>query len=554
MYEKPLIVQPSGNVFLLDRLDAKGQVAEKILPFSDLQKCPEGFMTFSISPFSIWSAAAMGYKSQQIINVLKQYSHNELPTQVLQTICKYTAEFGTLKLQGFDDWIELEAVNEKVINKIADIAGIKDRTTARVDTKRLRFKTNFYLELKTILYTEGYFIIDLTNRKGKPLRFNLRNYTRDGSSFSIRDYQRQAFDSYIKYSPVVGGGGTIIMPPYSGKTLVGLLIIQDLQLSTLILTENIQSSERWKTEILDKTDLSEESISIFDDANPNCTPITLCTYSTAVSSLNILEKEEWGFIIYDDAHKLPAETYVNTIMLASERKLAMASTLVRADKKGSLVFALVGPKWYEVLPKTLERDGWLVPILCAEVRIPLPDAEKDRYDQESKPGIQRRIAGENSNKKIVFEQLWKSMLTKKVLIVSWYRSIAQDLSALHNIRLITGNIGKNKISQDISKYNTGEAWTLISTQKIERIDVRDIDILIALSYQQSSEREEYLRLGKLMASSKKDKILYFFSLVTETTVEEKDYRIRRRFLINYGYRFKIYTCHEVCEGVNIFEL
>ncbi|MDF9408234.1 MAG: hypothetical protein A4E52_00121 [Pelotomaculum sp. PtaB.Bin013] len=222
--------------------------------------------------------------------------------------------------------------------------------------------------------------------------------------------------------------------------------------------------------------------------------------------------------------------------------------MARADGKGNLVFALIGPKWYEILPRTLERLGFQIPVTCYEIKVPLEGVDKEKYENERNWRKLRRIAAGNKRKKSILSHLLAAFWTKKVIIVSYYRNLAEEAGNEHQIPVIAKAVVCQYLQQLLDDFNQGKITRLIGTSAIEKLPVENCEIMIALSYQQGSKREEYLRLGKIIKNNRRVNRGFLYSLVSAKSIEEEDYSKRRRWLINYGYRYRILSVEELLEG------
>ncbi|WP_170270145.1 DEAD/DEAH box helicase family protein [Heliorestis acidaminivorans] len=553
MYHKPLIVHRNGKVFLIQDHDPYGHLAQKLTDFADMIKIPEGVSTFELSSYALWSAAAKGYNAKNLCSFLKDNACNTLDSTLESMILQNMRQYNSLKLFRHGKYLALQAVRPEIILEILKDKPLEKKVVKKINDCTLLFNASEKVELKKQLFKKEFFAIDSTNEMGKELDINLLNITRRGQEFKLRDYQIQAARAFLDNKDKAGGGGIVIMPPRSGKTFVGFEIIGNLKLNTLIITENHSSATSWKEEVLDKTDLAEESILLYNSNQQGLEPITITTYpylSANSEAFEHLAAQEWGLIIYDDAHKLPAKKNMATADIPSKYKLALAATLARSDEQGTLVYALIGPKWYEILPQTLRGLGYLSNIDCAEVKVPLSEKAKEEYTYIEMNGNDhkalRKVAAENDKKKEALVHLIKPQ--KRTAIASYYKELAKQIGQDYQIDYVTGEINPKIRLNLVEKFNTEEINCLVFTLVGEQFNLQNLDVLIAISYQGGSAREEYLRLGKLMEVNKKGTNGWFFSIISTETLEESDYKGRRRSLINYGYRFKILELKDLEEG------
>lgn len=556
MYQKPLVVHKDGTIFLIQDLDKDGQLAQKLTDFADMIKIPEGVSTFEMSPYALWSAAAKGYEVDEIITFLRKHSCNELDKCLESRIKRNMMQYMSLKMFWAGEFLALQSIRSEIIEKILTDKKVKELVLKRPNDRMLLFSRSVKIELKKQLFKLEFYAIDATNVMGKELDIRFLKKTRSGSEFCLREYQLHAATEFLNNKEKAGGGGVIIMPPGSGKTSVGLKIIESLKTNTMIIAENESSAESWKRELLDKTDLAEESILLYKSNHQGLKPITITTYPTAagIQEIEDLAQHKWGLIIYDDAHRLPATKYIKTVDLSSKYKLALAATLYRSDNKGTLIYALIGPKWYNILPQTLRTQRYLGNIKCREIKVPLSEKAKENYMysvNSNKNKDLRKIAAENDKKQDVLTHLIKPQ--KRTAIASHYKGMAKQIGHDYQMNHITSEVNQNTRMELVEKFNLGKISSLIITKVGEQFKLQGLDVLISVSYNGKSSREEYLRLGKLMEVNKKNNEGWFFSVTSRGTVEEDDYKKRRRSLINYGYRFKIFELKDLeIGGVDIW--
>ncbi|KAB2332616.1 helicase-associated domain-containing protein [Bacillus mesophilum] len=545
MYKKPLVIHPdSRNIYLLEGLDKKGEVGQELIEFADLIQAPEQVHTYALTPYVLWTAKAKGIEVDYIIRFLEEQAQNLVPETLKETIKKNMNHFGALQFSMDDDRLQLRARTEELISEIKAIEGIHNKLIGHPDPKTLLFKARYRKEVKKILFEQEFFAKDIVYEVGEEL---------DITSINLRlfDYQHAAVESYLTFNHQAGGGGTIIMPPNSGKIQVGIKIIEELKTSTLIIVEDKYRAENWKCELIEKTDLSESNITIFSKEDTSLKSITIGTYE--ILSDQVEDLKGFGFVIYDDAHKLPTPTHEKTVDIQATNKLALASTLARSDGKGHLVLALIGPRWYEIMHRTLVNQGYQVPVRCVEVKIPLPPDEWREYiarDHNKKLNPDTL----NSNKYKALSILLKKEKAKRLLVVSYFNEVTTVCGEHIEIDTLTSQLAEEKQQHLISSFNSREIDKLITSSKlIENMPLSMVEVMIALSHQQGSVREEYLRLGKLLPAEewKEDAILY--SLVSLNTDEERHYSKRRRRLINYGFHYRILTFEELVDRGEFFE-
>ncbi|ARU63449.1 hypothetical protein CBW65_22455 [Tumebacillus avium] len=552
MYRKPLFVHSDQTIYLIESLDSNREVSEKLNQFSEQVKAPEGVFTFKITPHSIWSAAARKLSSSEIISFLKEHSQNHIQPALEEMIHRHIKEFGTLKLIRSNDYLDLEAIHPSIISKIQNETELIALEPIKVDDRTLRFTSTNRSKIKETLFNLNFFVSDESNTFGEPLEIRLNPKTKSDMYFTLRPYQDDAVNSYLEYSESTGGG-VIMMPPTSGKTIVGLKIIEQLKTCTLVLVENFASGSKWLRELSDKTDLSKNSIGYFQGDPSDIKPITIAEYPQFknIDALESIQTVDWGLIIYDNAHRLPADTFSQTVDIPSYKKLGFASTLARSDQKGQLVHAWIGPKLYEILPRTLEIQGFVKSVSCMEVRIPLQGEDLDHYNysraREDTPSM-LKIAAMNPNKITSLKPILVPNMSENILIVSYKPALAKQISNEFDYPFIHTSTLDKELQSIIDLFNLRKKTRLVTTSISEQIPITSIDVMVALSYNHGSEREEYLRVGKLMFPEKGTSKGVLVSFVSENTVEEGAYTRRRRSMIRNGYRYKITSLSDLLEG------
>ncbi|MCF8567675.1 helicase-associated domain-containing protein [Alicyclobacillus tolerans] len=542
MYNRPLVVHRNGMVYHLENLEPTGStVVHDLGKFADLLQSPEGVYSFYLSALSAWSAAAKGISAEFMKDLLEEYSENEVPGEIYERIEWGAGSFRKLKLLRDGEGIKLTSEDAELIQHIAALPDIPEPLAQYEDTNALWFSMENRKTLKEFLYTHDYFVIDECNIIGEPLYMCLKIHSRQKGSITLKPYQSDAVAAYLDHHMNIGGNGSIIMPPNCGKTIVALSIMAELQLTTLVLVENDESAQRWMDEISSKTDLAPGTFLHWTDSSDPLAPVTVCKYSDAIKYMDSLCAFKWGMIVYDDGHKFPA--YIETTDIPSEKKLGLASTTRRSDNRGYLLFLLVGAKLYEVSPRTLESRGFLPKVSCTEILVPLT---RDTFINARA----KQDFAKNPQKRDAFEIVMQGTMTEKVLIHSFYVDIAQDYQRYYQLSMITGDTDSEDDRHLLSNFQRGAYRIAVVTQKAERYDFGDVTLVVSLSYNQGSEREEYLRLGKLLhveaTTAKRRK---FISLVSADCVEETDYAKRRQELIRHGYRFQVYTLEELQDGV-----
>jgi DNA excision repair protein ERCC-3 len=376
----------------------------------------------------------------------------------------------------------------------------------------------------------------------------LRKKTISGADFSIREYQRQAAENFTGNAEAPGGSGVVVLPCGAGKTIVGIYVMNLLQRRTLILVTNVTAAHQWKREILDKTEISESDIGEYSGELKEIKPVTIATYqiltyrkkkADSFVHYELFNAENWGLIIYDEVHLLPAPVFKFTAELQARRRLGLTATLVREDGHEEDVFTLIGPKKFDVPWKDLERQGWIATAKCVEIRVDLPAAEKLNYLSMA-PKQQIRLAYENPFKLTVAKELVRRHSKDQVLIIGQYLSQLEIFSKELGVPLITGatsNKGRDELYND---FRTGKIKTLILSKVGNfAIDLPDANVAIQISGSFGSRQEEAQRLGRILRPKKSGEQAVFYSIVTRES-KELDFAMKRQLLLTeQGYSYEI---------------
>lgn len=401
----------------------------------------------------------------------------------------------------------------------------------------------------------GYPVEDLAGyTEGAALDVNLRKVARSGLPFAVRDYQRDSADTFFAGGDVRGGSGVIVLPCGAGKTVVGLAAMALCQRNTLVLTTGITAVKQWKRELLDKTDLTDELVAEYTGETKDIAPVTLATYqiltyrpekSEEFPHFKIFDERDWGLIIYDEVHLLPAPVFRVTANIQARRRLGLTATLVREDGREGDVFSLIGPKKYDVPWRELETKGWIAEASCTEVRTALPEETRMEY-AVAEWRQKYRIASENSAKDDVVGRLLQHYQNDRVLVIGQYLKQLRRLAKRFDIPLIMGSTPTAEREELYSKFRTGEVRHLILSKVGNfAIDLPDANVLIQVSGTFGSRQEEAQRLGRILRPKGQGENAHFYTLVTRDTRELDFAHHRQMFLTEQGYSYQILDSSEV---------
>ncbi len=548
---KPLIVQ-SDNTLLLEVDNEEFESArDDILSFAELEKSPEHIHTYRITPLSLWNAAASGLTTEHIMDTIKNYSRYEIPEVVLVTVREQMQRYGLLKLKKTEKGLFLVSSDSILLNEIMYHRKMQEYIETRIDDSTIKVKAQFRGHIKQALIKIGFPVEDVAGyEEGEPCSINTRETTLSGRDFVIRDYQQDAVNSFYKGGGPEGGSGVIVMPCGAGKTIVGIGAMAIHKTATLILVTNTIALRQWRDEILDKTDLQSDMIGEFSGDKKEIKPVTIATYNILTYRKNkkgpfihfdIFGKKNWGLIVYDEVHLLPAPVFRMTSEIQSKRRLGLTATLIREDGLETDVFSLIGPKKFDIPWKLLEKSNWIAKALCTEIRINLPDEQRIQYSV-SKDREKFRIASENVRKIAVVASLLKKHEGSNILIIGQYISQLKQISSQFKLPLITGVTPVPEREELYKAFRTGKINTLVVSKVANfSIDLPDANIAIQVSGTFGSRQEEAQRLGRVLRPKPGENQAHFYTIISANTVEEKFTHNRQLFLTEQGYSYEIFN-------------
>ncbi|MCI6187511.1 MAG: DEAD/DEAH box helicase [Spirochaetia bacterium] len=581
-YENPLIVQ--GDRSLL--LDVHAPLAEEcrnaLIPFAELEKSPEHLHTYKLSPLSLWNAASANFSADDAIAVLQKYARYDVPQSIIVWIKEISNRFGKIKLINapnvhFSDDSEktiikktvdgkevLQKITEHYLYLVADSLAVFKEIGANHSVKKYLTVPitatapdapdySYILKLtdrgtiKQLLLQTGWPVKDeVPLCDGESLSIHLRERLSNGKELIIRDYQKKSAQALIGDKGPGTGFGTIVLPCGAGKTIVGMTIMDILKTSTLIITTNISAVHQWIDELLDKTDLNRDQIAEYSGENKEIKPVTVATYQVLTWRPNkegpyphfsLFHKRNWGLIIYDEVHMLPAPVFRVVAELQAVRRVGLTATLVREDGCEGYVFSLVGPKRYDVPWKELEREHWIADAECIEVRIDLPVSSEIDY-AVSTAREKHKIASMNIKKLPIVKEIIQKCPDDKILVIGQYVQQLSLIAKELDVPLITGKTPNSERDKIYADFRNGKTKVLVVSKVANfAIDLPDASVAIQVSGTFGSRQEEAQRLGRILRP--KERKSRFFTLITRNTVEEEFGSNRQKFLAEQGYEYKI---------------
>jgi len=546
---KPVIVQ-SDKTLLLEVNNPQFENARNaISPFSELEKSPEHIHTYRITPLSLWNAAASGLDADKIIENLSQYSKYDIPDTVHTTIKEQMQRYGLLKLVMSGDDLLLTSQDPALINEILYNKKLQNYVIEKSGENNLIVKKNFRGHIKQALIKIGFPVEDLAGyEEGDPCSISIRQPEPSGAGLEFRDYQLSAVDAFHQGGGPEGGSGVVVLPCGAGKTIIGIGVMDVLQTETLILVTNTIALRQWRDELLDKTTLTEDMIGEYSGDKKEIKPITIATYNILTYRKNkkegflhfeLFNSKNWGLIIYDEVHLLPAPVFRLTSEIQTKRRLGLTATLIREDGLESDVFSLIGPKKYDMPWKLLEKSSWIATALCYEVRVELPEDIRMQYSV-SRDREKFRIASENARKIEFARKILDYHSDSNILIIGQYISQLEEFQRIFGFHLITGTTPLQEREDLYKRFRNGEIKCLIVSKVANfSIDLPDANVAVQISGTFGSRQEEAQRLGRILRPKKNDNTAYFYTIITSNSVEEKFAHNRQLFLTEQGYTYSI---------------
>ncbi|MBI5093290.1 MAG: helicase-associated domain-containing protein [Candidatus Hydrogenedentes bacterium] len=553
---KPVIVQSDRSILLETDGPNFEAARDSLASFAELVKSPEHIHTYRITPLSLWNAAAAGMTAQQIVDLLFQYSKYEVPQNIIVDVHDNVARYGKLKLfKREDGTLVLYADDPVFIMELLGQRALQPFVTGSPDGKHIFVKPNERGNVKCALIKIGYPVEDLAGYvDGAPLQLSLRESALTGRAFGLRKYQREAVDAFYLNGSNQGGSGVVVLPCGAGKTVVGIGAVHKLQTQTLVLTTNTVALRQWKNELLDKTTLTDEQIGEYSGDSKEIRPVTIATYQVLTYRkakdspfvhFSLFDEANWGLIIYDEVHLLPAPVFRATASLQARRRMGLTATLVREDAREDDVFSLIGPKKYDVPWKVLEKQGWIAQAVCGEIRAPLPPEERYRYAISDKRG-KFRVASTNPVKDAICERLIAKHKDDNILIIGQYLDQLKILAKRFKAPIITGRTANREREELYGAFREGKVKLLIVSKVANfAIDLPDANVAIQVSGTFGSRQEEAQRLGRILRPKSEGTVARFYSLVSRDTCDQ-DYSVKRQlFLTEQGYRYEILNAEDV---------
>lgn len=536
MSDGPIIVQ-SDRTVLLEVAHPESETARHELAiFAELERAPEHIHTYRITKLGLWNARAAGHDSDFVLGVLDRWSKYPLPESVRKEIVDTVARFGKLEIHRTDEGLVLRSSDRAILLQVTQAQKVAELLDGPVGSD---FKIQDWARgsLKQALLKQGWPAEDFAGfTPGAPLEIQL-----DESEWALRPYQREAVEKFE-----AGGSGVVVLPCGAGKTLVGAAAMAMAKTNTLVLVTNTVSARQWKAELLKRTSLTEEDIAEYSGATKQLAPVTIATYQILTTKrkgefghLSLLNARDWGLVVYDEVHLLPAPIFKMTADLQAKRRLGLTATLIREDGREGDVFSLIGPKRFDAPWKEIEAQGYIAPASCVEIRVQLPEDDRLAYaianDDE-----RFRLAATANAKVPAIRQILRQHPEEPTLIIGQYLDQIHELAEELKIPQLTGETPLAERELLYQEFREGRLNTLIVSKVANfSIDLPEASVAIQVSGAFGSRQEEAQRLGRVLRPKADGRSATFYTVIARDTVEQDFAQNRQRFLAEQGYAYEI---------------
>ena len=538
MADGPLIVQSDKTLLLDAGHDLAADCRTVIAPFAELERAPEHVHTYRLTPLALWNAQAAGHDAEQVVDALLRYSRYPVPHSLLVDVAETMGRYGRLQLH--DDpahGLVLAAHDHAVLEEVLRSSKVAPMIGQRIDADTAAVHQSERGRLKQVLLKLGWPAADLAGYvDGERHEIALTE-----KGWSVRPYQQEAAEAFWH-----GGSGVVVLPCGAGKTVVGTAAMAMARATTLILVTNAVAAHQWRAQLLHRTSLSDEEIGEYSGIRKQVRPVTIATYQImtarrrgAFAHLDLFGARDWGLIIYDEVHLLPAPVFRMTADLQATRRLGLTATLVREDGRQGDVFSLIGPKRYEVPWKDMEAQGWIAPADCFEVRVALPAGERLAY-ATADPDDRYRICSTTRAKAAVVEHLAARHRGERLLVIGQYIEQLRDLGERLGAPVVMGEMKVAERERLFDEFRAGRVGTLVVSKVANfSVDLPEAALAIQVSGTFGSRQEEAQRLGRILRPKQPGRRARFYTVVSRDTVDAEYAGHRQRFLAERGYAYQI---------------
>jgi DNA excision repair protein ERCC-3 len=543
----PLIVQSDKTLLLEVDNDQADACRRAIAPFAELERSPEHVHTYRLTPLGLWNARAAGHDAEQVVDTLLTYSRYPVPHALLVDVAETMSRYGRLRLENHPTHgLVLHGTDRPVLEEVLRSRRVGPLTGARVAEDTVVVHPSERGALKQALIKLGWPAEDLAgyvDGEAHPIELMTDRW-------ALRPYQVAAVEGFWH-----GGSGVVVLPCGAGKTLVGAGAMARAQATTLILVTNTVAARQWRDELLRRTSLTEDEIGEYSGARKEIRPVTIATYQVMTTRrkgvythLELLDARDWGLVVYDEVHLLPAPIFRMTADLQARRRLGLTATLVREDGREDDVFTLIGPKRYDAPWKEIEAQGWIAPADCVEVRVTLPEAERLAY-ATAEPDARYRLCSTTDTKTRVVEQLLRRHAGEPTLVIGQYIDQLDDLAERLDAPVVKGETTVRQRQRLFDAFRAGEVPVLVVSKVANfSIDLPEASVAVQVSGSFGSRQEEAQRLGRVLRPKSDGRTARFYAVVARDTLDQDYAQHRQRFLAEQGYAYRIVDAEDVLSG------
>jgi len=536
----PLIVQSDKTVLLEVDHPRAAEARQAIAPFAELERAPEHIHTYRVTPLALWNARAAGHDAEQVVDALVSHSRFAVPQPLLVDIVDTMGRYGRLQLvKSPVHGLTLVSLDRAVLEEVLRNKKIAPMLGARIDDDTVVVHPSERGRVKQMLLKIGWPAEDLAgyvDGEAHPITLDM-----ESNPWHLRDYQEMAADAFW-----AGGSGVVVLPCGAGKTMVGAAAMAKAGATTLILVTNTVAGRQWKRELIARTSLTEEEIGEYSGERKEIRPVTIATYQVITRktkgeyrNLELFDSRDWGLMIYDEVHLLPAPVFRMTADLQSRRRLGLTATLVREDGREGDVFSLIGPKRYDAPWKDIEAQGWIAPADCVEVRVTLTDAERMAY-AVAEPEERYKLCSTARTKIPVVESILAKHAGAPTLVIGAYIDQLDELGAALDAPVIKGSTRNKEREALFDRFRAGELGVLVVSKVANfSIDLPEASVAVQVSGTFGSRQEEAQRLGRLLRPKHDGGQAHFYSVVARDTLDAEYAAHRQRFLAEQGYAYRI---------------
>ena len=547
MSDGPLIVQSDKTLLLDVDHPNSTECRRAIAPFAELERSPEHIHTYRLTNLGLWNARAAGHDAENVIDTLIKYSRYAVPHSLLLDVAETMSRYGRLRLESNPiHGLVLVTTDSAVLEEVIRAKKIAPLLGSRIDKETIAVHPSQRGAIKQHLLRLGWPAEDFAGYvDGQAHSIELNQ-----EGWKIRQYQEHAAEGFWH-----GGSGVVVLPCGAGKTIVGAAAMAHAKATTLILVTNTVAARQWRDELLRRTSLNEDEIGEYSGSKKEIRPVTIATYQVMTKKkngvyahLDLFDSYDWGLIIYDEVHLLPAPIFRFTADIQSRRRLGLTATLVREDGMEGEVFSLIGPKRFDVPWKEIESQGYIAPAECIEIRATLSESERLSY-ATAETEEKYRFCATTATKRKVVQALVEKHAEDQVLVIGQYISQLDELSEDLGVPVIKGETPIKEREELFAAFRKGEIKCLVVSKVANfSIDLPDATIAIQVSGAFGSRQEEAQRLGRILRPKSDGRGARFYSVVSRDTIDQDFAQNRQRFLAEQGYSYRIIDADDVFQG------